>query len=709
MDTALLLARLLLAGVFALSAVTKLADRPGSRKALEGFGVPARVAAPGAIVLPLLELAVAALVLPLTTAWWGALGALALLLAFMAGIAYNLSKGRTPDCHCFGKLHSEPIGRTTLARDAALAAVAGFVVIGGWTDPGHSAVAWLGDLTTGEAVGVILAAIAIVVLAAESWLLLHLMRQNGRLLTRLDALEERVKEQSASSFGMDSSAESELGLAEGTPAPSFRLDGIYGETMTLEALRSSGNPVLLVFTDPNCGPCNALMPELGRWQRMYASRMTIAVIGNGTTEANRAKAVEHGLSNVLLQPDGQVSAAYRVRGTPTAVLVGDDGTIGSSLAEGVEAIRALVTRVMMQPAAITEVPIRDPNISGSIGPVVDGASSNGAAPLAEAGSATVVTAEPVTKIGTPAPEIALPDLTGKTISLTDFRGHPTLVLFWNPSCGFCQRMANQLKTWEANPPAGAPKLLVVSTGTVEANEAFGFRSPVVLDQEFATGRAFGADGTPSAVLIDVDGRIASTVVVGAERVMALANGHDPSTLVPDEPAEPPQPFISPENMVKPGDPAPPVRLKDLDGKRFDLARHKGKTLALLFWDPECGFCQWLAEPLKQWEERPPEGAPQLIIVSEGSVEANREFGLRSRILLDDELATRRAYGAAGTPTAVLIDAEGRIASELVAGGRRVLDLLGYVPLACQECLEECRQRGGGDACKAVCEISGQCV
>jgi len=28
--------------------------------------------------------------------------ALALLLTFIAGIGYNLSRGRTPDCHCFG-------------------------------------------------------------------------------------------------------------------------------------------------------------------------------------------------------------------------------------------------------------------------------------------------------------------------------------------------------------------------------------------------------------------------------------------------------------------------------------------------------------------------------------------------------------------------------------------------------------------------------
>ena len=83
-------------------------------------------------------------------------------------------------------------------------------------------------------------------------------------------------------------------------------------------------------------------------------------------------------------------------------------------------------------------------------------------------------------------------------------------------------MLPDLKAWEAHPPEGAPQLLVVSTGSVEENRAQGLRSPVVLDQGFTAGRAFGADGTPMAVLVDAEGRIASTLVTGAAEVLALA-------------------------------------------------------------------------------------------------------------------------------------------------------------------------------------------
>ena len=83
-------------------------------------------------------------------------------------------------------------------------------------------------------------------------------------------------------------------------------------------------------------------------------------------------------------------------------------------------------------------------------------------------------------------------------------------------------MLGDLKAWETQPPDGGPKLLVVSTGPVEQNRAMGLRSPVVLDQGFSTGQAFGANGTPTAVLVDAEGRIASDVAVGAPAVLALA-------------------------------------------------------------------------------------------------------------------------------------------------------------------------------------------
>lgn len=48
------------------------------------------------------------------------------------------------------------------------------------------------------------------------------------------------------------------------------------------------------------------------------------------------------------------------------------------------------------------------------------------------------------------------------------------------------------------------------------------RSLVPLDTEGGAMRAFGADGTPMAVLVDEEGRIASPLGAGAPAVMASA-------------------------------------------------------------------------------------------------------------------------------------------------------------------------------------------
>src|SRR5687768_9342155 len=117
METALLVGRLGLAAVFLIAGFAKLADRQGTRQAMVDFGVPRVLAAPIGILLPLVEIAIGVALIPAASAWWGAIGALALLLLFVLGIGVNLALGRRPDCRCFGQLHSAPAGWRTLVRD----------------------------------------------------------------------------------------------------------------------------------------------------------------------------------------------------------------------------------------------------------------------------------------------------------------------------------------------------------------------------------------------------------------------------------------------------------------------------------------------------------------------------------------------------------------------------------------------------------------
>lgn len=494
MDTALLCVRLLLVAVFLVAGVAKLADQPGSRQAMIDFGLPARLAASSGLLLPLIELTVAVALIPVATAWWGAVGALALLLIFIVVIGITLARGRTPDCHCFGQLHSEPLGWTTLARNGVLATAASFLVWQGRDNAGPSLTGWIGNLTSGQLIGLVVGIAVLGVLAIQGWLLINLMRQNGRLLLRMDELESRLD--AAGVAPVPAPAQSVRGLPVGTPAPEFELPLVSGGTLTLNALCAKAKPVLLIFSDPDCGPCKALMPDIRHWQRQYATKLTLALISRGTVEANRGKSAEV----VLLQHDREVAEAYQSDGTPGAVLVHPDGTIGSPLAMGADAIKALVAQTTGTPA---------PVIMAAANGSYRGAM---AAPTVPAGLS----------IGELAPSITLPDLSGTLIDLADLQGRNTLVLFWNPGCGYCTQMLADLQDWDSNPPKGVPQLLVVSTGTLEANLAMGLQSPVVLDPAFNTGQAFGIPGTPAAILVNGDGKIASQVAVGAPAILELA-------------------------------------------------------------------------------------------------------------------------------------------------------------------------------------------
>src|SRR5215216_1300257 len=664
MGALLLAARLILAAVFVVSGISKLFDLSGSQAAMRSFGVPERLTRLGGIVLPITELVIAVLLIPVTTAKWGALLALILLVVFVAGISYSLSRGRKFDCHCFGQLTTSEIGTPTLIRNAVLAVLAAFVAISGFANDnvGPALTEVFQGMSVFEWVMLAIGVILLAALAGVSWLLVHLLGQNGRLLVRLDRIESALEDADIEiadddEDDEDDEDEEEEGLPFGAPAPAFSLSGIYGETMTLDALRATEKPVLLLFTDPSCGPCNAMMGDVGKWQRDLSEKLTIAVITRGSLEDNRNKAKQHNLTQVLMQKDNEVADAYQTFGTPTAILVRPDGTIGSAAAGGAQEIRTLVKQ-----ASEGKVPVPRPRLAALPRP------TQGQKPTANAQAP-----RGIASIGKDAPIVELNNLDGETVRLVDFAGHPTAVLFWNPGCGFCQRMLDDLKAWESDKPEDAPKLLVVSSGEVEQNREQGLTSPVVLDSGFSVGRAFGASGTPSAVLVGADGKIASGLAVGGPTVISLLRNEAPNLLdasaadQPDEPAAP--------RGVPVGGKAPKVQLPNLEGKEVNLDEIRNGRTALLFWNPGCGFCQRLVEDIKSWEKDRPKGSPELVLISTGAPEANREHGFDSTILLDQGFRTGEAFGASGTPSAVLIDAEGNVASGLSVGGPDVMNIL----------------------------------
>ncbi len=63
------------------------------------------------------------------------------------------------------------------------------------------------------------------------------------------------------------------------------------------------------------------------------------------------------------------------------------------------------------------------------------------------------------------------------------------------------------------------------------------------------------------------------------------------------------------------------------GKEVSLADFRGRNKTLLpFWNLECIFCQDMLPDLKELETNPPAGAPELLVVSAGTEEDNRQMG-----------------------------------------------------------------------------------
>ncbi|MEO5953107.1 MAG: DoxX family protein [Chloroflexia bacterium] len=117
----LLFARLCVGGVFIMSGVGKWLDRPGTEASMARYMfLPKGSGKFIATVFPPLELAIGfALIFGLLTRL-ASLGAVILFALFTTLIVYDLSRGKTASCHCFGKLSDEKLTPMAVVRNVLL-------------------------------------------------------------------------------------------------------------------------------------------------------------------------------------------------------------------------------------------------------------------------------------------------------------------------------------------------------------------------------------------------------------------------------------------------------------------------------------------------------------------------------------------------------------------------------------------------------------
>ena len=238
-------------------------------------------------------------------------------------------------------------------RNAALGAITGVLLWQGPANLGSGFFEWLKALSIPERAVFAAIVAGIGLITAGSWLSMHLLRQNGRLLVRIEALEAKLEAGSSNPIQTASRVAPAHGLPIGTLAPAFELPSVTGDELSLATLVAKGQPVLLIFTDPGCGPCRALLPEIAGWQKEYAGMLEVVLISRIAQEVNYAKLADLDQSRILLQRNREVAQEYQCTGTPGAVLVRQNGEIGTRIAMGAEAIKDLVTTVSRASASGT--------------------------------------------------------------------------------------------------------------------------------------------------------------------------------------------------------------------------------------------------------------------------------------------------------------------------------------------------------------------
>lgn len=486
MDNLLFVLRILLIAIFGVAGIAKLYDLSGSKKAVEGFGIPESLAKPLGILLPIAEIIVALSLIFVETSWYGAIGAAFLLTAFIIGMSWQMYQGNAPDCHCFGQVHSEPVSPKSLIRNVIFIIPAFVLIVFGKDNQGLNLFNSNINNETSETPMTIIIGLAVIgLLAAVVYFLKQISEQQVQIMRRIEILEFTAYDGTKEVEREDVTVPSE-GAPIGTIAPEFELPDLNGKVFSLKDLLTPKKSTMFFFVSPTCNPCGALLPEIEQWQTELKDKLDFIFISTGGAKENADKLGGKTLKRVLLQKDREVAELYGAKWTPTVVLVNSDGRIASRIAAGDTAIREMVEKIKAAEDEVLFV-----------------ANGNGH------------------KLGQELPAFELEDISGKVISPKDLIGKPTLITYWSTGCGWCQRMLDDLRDWDKTKGQDEPNLLVVSSGDIEKNKEMDLTSTIILDDKGVLSGELGMSGTPSAVLINDKGLVISEVAVGSSEIWAL--------------------------------------------------------------------------------------------------------------------------------------------------------------------------------------------
>ncbi|MEA2750958.1 MAG: hypothetical protein QOI41_5101 [Myxococcales bacterium] len=124
------------------------------------------------------------------------------------------------------------------------------------------------------------------------------------------------------------------------------------------------------------------------------------------------------------------------------------------------------------------------------------------------------------EVGKPAPDFALKDLDGKDVRLSSFKGKTVVLEWFNPGCPFVKasHTKGSLKDTARRETKAGVVWLAVNSGAAgkqgagadvnrEAAKTFGMDHPILLDEQGAVGKIYGATNTPHIMVVDPKGTL----------------------------------------------------------------------------------------------------------------------------------------------------------------------------------------------------------
>lgn len=477
---------LLAGGVLLASGGLKLRDRAAFARAVDGFSVLPASVRRAARVLPAAEVALGVLLLVssgwllVTTLWV----AIALLLALTVLVGVTLARGERPTCQCFGAAGAEPISGWTLARNVALVLL--FTALGAGLAPEAGLVRALAAADDDTRSGVALLALgtlAVVVL----W-----VRQD-RLLAATGA----------DATGVAGALAQPPSLSE-QQIPPLSLTSPAGEPVQLREM-ADAKAQLLVYVSPTCSTCHQLAPLVSDWQELLGAELDVRLVSIGG-RAETATAYPHQVDRMWFDED-EGYGRLGIPGTPSALLLGTNGTVAAGPAAGVPAIQELLATVVQALGV---------NLMTGAAQQSHGHEHPPGEPTRED------QAQWVPEVGRPVPDLTVVREDGTVSSYADALaalspgGGVATTLAWSHTCSWCDEVLDDVRRASAR----GDVVLVVSED-IATVRAQGITGPVLQVMSPATAvEAVGVPGTPGAVPVR-DGVVAGLGGVGGPHVLEV--------------------------------------------------------------------------------------------------------------------------------------------------------------------------------------------